>query len=64
MPKSKRQTPKETYIERVRSALTMSSAMELSKDDYIDALDTIGDEINGMAEAAREERESERKDGH
>lgn len=54
MPKP---SPKQAYIERVRNALTMTTAevKDLPRADYIAALDEIGDELNSMAEAAREE---------
>lgn len=50
---------KDQYVERVRSALTMSSAMELTKAEYIDALEEIAGDIDGMLEAAREETREE-----
>lgn len=54
-PRSKR----DQYVERVRSALTMSSAMELERGDYIDALEEIAGDVDGMLEAAREEAREE-----
>ena len=47
------------YVERVRSALTMSSAMELDRSEYIEALEEIAGDVDGMLEAAREEAREE-----
>jgi len=59
MPKTR--SKKEQYVERVRSALTMSSAMELKRSEYIEALEEIAGDIDGMLEAAREEARDENK---
>jgi len=60
MPKTR--SKKEQYVERVRSALTMSSAMELERSEYIEALEEIAGDIDGMLEAAREEARAEGTD--
>lgn len=56
-----RSSTKQAYIDRVRKALTMtdSEVRYLPRSEYIDALDEIGDELNSMAEAAREEARAE-----
>jgi len=57
----KTRSKKEQYVERVRSALTMSSAMELERSEYIEALEEIAGDIDGMLEAAREEAREDTK---
>ena len=56
---NKNRSKKDQYVERVRSALTMSSAMELTKAEYVEALEEIAADVDGMLEAAREELREE-----
>jgi hypothetical protein len=45
---------KETYIERVREALQLQEGA-LEPDEYIEALEELGADIDGLLEAAHEE---------
>lgn len=59
MPKP---TPKEAYVNRIRNALTLTTAEvdKLPREQYIEALEDLVSEVEGMLDAAREEaREAE-----
>lgn len=51
----------ERYVEHVRDALNNDRAQALSKADYIEALEELATDIDGMIEAAREELRAEEK---
>jgi len=46
------------YIERIRKAME-TDPKEMSRGEYIDALEEIEGDISGMLEAAREEQRAE-----
>ena len=52
-------SPRQKYIERVRDALTLNSAKEMPRAQYIEALEEISDDIQAMLNAAREEAANE-----
>lgn len=52
---------RDQYVERIRKAME-TTADEMPRADYIDALEEVQGDIEGMLEAAREEQENEEDD--
>jgi len=52
-------TAKDRYLTRVRAALTMSTVYELPRAEYIEALEELAADIDGMLEAARQEAKND-----
>lgn len=47
------------YVEKVRRAMNSSASRELSREEYVDALEEIAADVDGMLEAAKEELAAE-----